>query len=154
MADAIVARQPGQEQGGQGRARAVRAARRSRGHSKERRETQAVSHTTRSFLAFALAAWAAGTGHHSRALPSVRAREREGAKKFWVLIRPFHRCHDGVASYDFFYKNGVPVWRGTGYYYSRFRPGLGVSGRSRVRFENGSANAGLRRTRPYFHSWS
>ncbi|KAI9001034.1 DnaJ-domain-containing protein [Trametes punicea] len=27
--------------------------------------------------------------------------------------------------YDFFYKNGVPRWRGTGYYYSRFRPGLG-----------------------------
>ncbi|KAJ6539429.1 DnaJ domain-containing protein [Mycena capillaripes] len=27
--------------------------------------------------------------------------------------------------YDFFYKNGVPTWRGTGYYYSRFRPGLG-----------------------------
>jgi len=26
--------------------------------------------------------------------------------------------------YDFFYKNGVPVWRGTGYYYERFRPGL------------------------------
>ena len=31
-------------------------------------------------------------------------------------------------SYDFFYKNGVPRWRGTGYYYSRFRPGLGVGG--------------------------
>lgn len=29
-------------------------------------------------------------------------------------------------SYDFFYKNGVPKWRGTGYYYSRFRPGLVV----------------------------
>lgn len=28
--------------------------------------------------------------------------------------------------YDFFYKNGVPKWRGTGYYYERFRPGLGV----------------------------
>lgn len=28
--------------------------------------------------------------------------------------------------YDFFYKNGVPRWRGTGYYYSRFRPGLGT----------------------------
>ncbi|KAH9853494.1 DnaJ-domain-containing protein [Lenzites betulinus] len=28
--------------------------------------------------------------------------------------------------YDFFYKNGVPTWRGTGYYYSRFRPGLGT----------------------------
>jgi DnaJ family protein C protein 1 len=29
--------------------------------------------------------------------------------------------------YDFFYKNGVPKWRGTGYYYARFRPGVGVS---------------------------
>jgi len=28
--------------------------------------------------------------------------------------------------YDFFYKNGVPKWRGTGYYYSRFRPGVGT----------------------------
>ncbi|KAI0732954.1 DnaJ-domain-containing protein [Fomitopsis betulina] len=28
--------------------------------------------------------------------------------------------------YDFFYKNGVPKWRGTGYYYARFRPGLGA----------------------------
>ncbi|KAI0349414.1 DnaJ-domain-containing protein [Trametes cingulata] len=28
--------------------------------------------------------------------------------------------------YDFFYRNGVPRWRGTGYYYSRFRPGLGT----------------------------
>ncbi|KZT12474.1 DnaJ-domain-containing protein [Laetiporus sulphureus 93-53] len=28
--------------------------------------------------------------------------------------------------YDFFYKNGVPKWRGTGYYYLRFRPGLGT----------------------------
>ncbi|KAG8948089.1 hypothetical protein FRC04_010001 [Tulasnella sp. 424] len=30
--------------------------------------------------------------------------------------------------YDFFYKNGVPRWRGTGYYYSRYRPGLGSVG--------------------------
>ena len=36
-------------------------------------------------------------------------------------------CADTLSSYDFFYKNGVPKWRGTGYYYSRFRPGLGVS---------------------------
>ncbi|GAA6023024.1 hypothetical protein JCM8202_000319 [Rhodotorula sphaerocarpa] len=28
--------------------------------------------------------------------------------------------------YDFFYDNGVPKWRGTGYYYSRYRPGLGA----------------------------
>ncbi|KAL4975763.1 hypothetical protein BDW66DRAFT_136784 [Aspergillus desertorum] len=27
--------------------------------------------------------------------------------------------------YDYFLKNGFPKWRGTGYYYSRFRPGLG-----------------------------
>ncbi|POY70741.1 hypothetical protein BMF94_6151 [Rhodotorula taiwanensis] len=28
--------------------------------------------------------------------------------------------------YDHFYDNGVPKWRGTGYYYSRYRPGLGA----------------------------
>lgn len=27
--------------------------------------------------------------------------------------------------YDHFLRNGFPVWRGTGYYYERFRPGLG-----------------------------
>lgn len=26
--------------------------------------------------------------------------------------------------YNFFYKNGVPRWRGTGYYYARWRPGF------------------------------
>lgn len=26
--------------------------------------------------------------------------------------------------YDYFLKNGFPKWRGTGYYYTRFRPGL------------------------------
>ncbi len=28
--------------------------------------------------------------------------------------------------YNFFLKNGVPKWRGTGYYYKRYRPGLGT----------------------------
>ncbi|CAK4029666.1 J domain-containing [Lecanosticta acicola] len=28
--------------------------------------------------------------------------------------------------YDHFLRNGFPVWRGTGYYYERFRPGLGT----------------------------
>ncbi|KIW17750.1 hypothetical protein PV08_04945 [Exophiala spinifera] len=28
--------------------------------------------------------------------------------------------------YDFFLKHGFPSWRGTGYYYSRYRPGLGT----------------------------
>ncbi|KAK3066314.1 hypothetical protein LTR53_017390 [Teratosphaeriaceae sp. CCFEE 6253] len=29
------------------------------------------------------------------------------------------------ARYDHFVSNGFPTWRGTGYYYARFRPGLG-----------------------------
>jgi hypothetical protein len=28
--------------------------------------------------------------------------------------------------YDYFLNNGFPAWRGTGYYYQRFRPGLGT----------------------------
>ncbi|EME80252.1 uncharacterized protein MYCFIDRAFT_70601 [Pseudocercospora fijiensis CIRAD86] len=28
--------------------------------------------------------------------------------------------------YDHFLKNGFPIWRGTGYYYERFRPGFGT----------------------------
>lgn len=28
--------------------------------------------------------------------------------------------------YDYFLANGFPTWRGTGYYYERFRPGLGT----------------------------
>ena len=31
----------------------------------------------------------------------------------------------GRERYDFFLRNGFPKWRGTGYYYARFRPGLG-----------------------------
>lgn len=31
----------------------------------------------------------------------------------------------GRERYDFFLNNGFPKWRGTGYYYARFRPGLG-----------------------------
>ena len=32
----------------------------------------------------------------------------------------------GRERYDHFLKNGFPKWKGTGYYYSRFRPGLGT----------------------------
>ncbi|KAL8821581.1 MAG: hypothetical protein Q9223_000425 [Gallowayella weberi] len=32
---------------------------------------------------------------------------------------------EGRARYDYFLANGFPRWRGTGYYYARFRPGLG-----------------------------
>ncbi|KAL8997877.1 MAG: hypothetical protein Q9169_002959 [Polycauliona sp. 2 TL-2023] len=32
----------------------------------------------------------------------------------------------GRERYDYFLANGFPRWRGTGYYYARFRPGLGT----------------------------
>jgi len=32
---------------------------------------------------------------------------------------------EGRDRYDHFLKNGFPKWRGTGYYYARFRPGIG-----------------------------
>ena len=45
----------------------------------------------------------------------------------WLVIHAsFNQSTHACYSYDFFYKNGVPKWRGTGYYYARFRPGLGV----------------------------
>ncbi|PPR07048.1 hypothetical protein CVT26_005249 [Gymnopilus dilepis] len=42
------------------------------------------------------------------------------------VIATILRNKESRERYDFFYKNGVPKWRGTGYYYSRFRPGLGT----------------------------
>ncbi|KAF9534238.1 hypothetical protein CPB83DRAFT_843909 [Crepidotus variabilis] len=42
------------------------------------------------------------------------------------VISTILRNKESRERYDFFYKNGVPVWRGTGYYYSRFRPGVGT----------------------------
>lgn len=42
------------------------------------------------------------------------------------VVSTILRNEEGRKRYDFFYKNGVPRWRGTGYYYSRFRPGLGT----------------------------
>jgi len=41
------------------------------------------------------------------------------------VIGQILRNKEARERYDFFYKNGVPIWRGTGYYYSRYRPGLG-----------------------------
>jgi DnaJ family protein C protein 1 len=49
-------------------------------------------------------------------------------KKFARLgvIAKLLRNKESRKRYDFFYRNGVPKWRGTGYYYSRYRPGLGT----------------------------
>jgi len=42
------------------------------------------------------------------------------------VIAAILRNAESRKRYDFFFKNGVPKWRGTGYYYSRFRPGVGT----------------------------
>lgn len=42
------------------------------------------------------------------------------------IIATILKDTEGRKRYDFFYKNGVPKWRGSGYYYARFRPGLGT----------------------------
>lgn len=54
-------------------------------------------------------------------LRSQEGRERYGS--FVILARSYISF---TSRYDFFYKNGVPAWRGTGYYYARYRPGIGV----------------------------
>ncbi|KAI9636658.1 uncharacterized protein MKK02DRAFT_45364 [Dioszegia hungarica] len=40
------------------------------------------------------------------------------------VITAILRSPESRERYNFFYKNGVPKWRGTGYYYQRFRPTL------------------------------
>ncbi|TFK55945.1 DnaJ-domain-containing protein [Heliocybe sulcata] len=40
------------------------------------------------------------------------------------VVAAILRSSEGRERYDFFYKNGFPRWKGTGYYYARFRPGL------------------------------
>jgi len=40
------------------------------------------------------------------------------------VVAAILRNPEGRRRYDHFYKNGVPRWRGTGYYYSRWRPGM------------------------------
>ncbi|KAK8197767.1 hypothetical protein IWZ00DRAFT_151100 [Phyllosticta capitalensis] len=48
----------------------------------------------------------------------------------------------GRERYDHFMRNGFPAWRGTGYYYSRFRPGLGSVMLGLFVFMGGAAHYG------------
>jgi hypothetical protein len=52
-------------------------------------------------------------------------KDTEGRKRYVNFVR-VPNVYLTAHRYDFFYKNGVPKWRGSGYYYARFRPGLGV----------------------------
>jgi len=56
--------------------------------------------------------------------PGVKSAHQRFARL--GVISKILRNKESRKRYDFFYKNGVPKWRGTGYYYSRFRPGLGT----------------------------
>ncbi|KAG6869270.1 hypothetical protein C0993_000023 [Termitomyces sp. T159_Od127] len=60
--------------------------------------------------------------------PDKNPDEKDIHKRFARLgvVATILRNPESRKRYDFFYKNGVPKWRGTGYYYSRFRPGLGT----------------------------
>ena len=54
----------------------------------------------------------------------LRNAEKEASERFTRLglITEILRG-EGRERYDFFLDNGFPKWRGTGYYYARFRPG-------------------------------
>ncbi|KAG9005762.1 hypothetical protein FRB94_001328 [Tulasnella sp. JGI-2019a] len=54
--------------------------------------------------------------------PNVKGIQQRYARL--GVVAAILRDAAGRERYDFFYKNGVPKWRGTGYYYSRYRPGL------------------------------
>lgn len=64
--------------------------------------------------------------HYFYCSPDKNVHDRKAKEKFARLgkIVAILRNPATRERYDFFYKNGVPRWRGTGYYYSRFRPGL------------------------------
>ncbi|KAI9493602.1 DnaJ domain-containing protein [Zychaea mexicana] len=59
--------------------------------------------------------------------PDKNKKDAQAKERFARLGKIVGILRDGAKRerYDHFYKNGVPRWRGTGYYYSRFRPGLG-----------------------------
>ncbi|TFL05859.1 DnaJ domain-containing protein [Pterulicium gracile] len=56
--------------------------------------------------------------------PGVKDIEKRFARL--GVIAKILRNKDSRKRYDFFYKNGVPRWKGSGYFYSRYRPGLGT----------------------------
>ncbi|GAA6000551.1 hypothetical protein JCM10207_004546 [Rhodosporidiobolus poonsookiae] len=59
--------------------------------------------------------------------PDKNPNNKKIADRFARLgvINAVLKDEDKRKRYDFFHDNGVPKWRGTGYYYSRYRPGLG-----------------------------
>ncbi|CAO3665860.1 unnamed protein product [Umbelopsis ramanniana] len=59
--------------------------------------------------------------HPDKNKGNVKQRDRFARLgKVVSILRDGHKRE----RYNFFYKNGVPRWRGTGYYYARWRPGF------------------------------
>ncbi|CAO3620180.1 unnamed protein product [Cunninghamella echinulata] len=59
--------------------------------------------------------------------PDKNKQDKKAKERFARLgkVAAILRNKGSRERYNFFYKNGVPRWRGTGYYYARFRPGVG-----------------------------
>ncbi|CAO3618690.1 unnamed protein product [Cunninghamella blakesleeana] len=59
--------------------------------------------------------------------PDKNKKDKKAKERFARLgkVAAILRNKGSRERYNFFFKNGVPKWRGTGYYYSRFRPGVG-----------------------------
>lgn len=59
--------------------------------------------------------------------PAEVKAAHKAASDRWARIQLVKKVLEGAgrARYDHFLANGFPKWKGTGYYYARFRPGLG-----------------------------
>lgn len=58
-----------------------------------------------------------------------RAEKKKAEERFQTLslVSNILRDQSLRQRYDFFLQKGFPKWKGTGYYYSRFRPGFGLT---------------------------
>ncbi|KAI7823106.1 DnaJ domain-containing protein, partial [Kickxella alabastrina] len=67
--------------------------------------------------------------YHPDKLQRLPASAGKASKKRFQrigLVVNILRDAESRKRYNFFRKNGVPMWRGTGYLYSRWRPGFGT----------------------------
>lgn len=61
-----------------------------------------------------------------RRLPTAKGEAEQKKFQRITLVVNILRDKESRKRYNFFRKNGVPVWRGTGYLYRRWRPGFGT----------------------------
>ena len=90
-----------------------------------------------SFIASKATATPKRKGNQKNKKPSVHVNKAPSEKEIQAAVKTASDRYarlgviatilkgSGRERYDFFLRNGFPKWRGTGYYYARFRPGLG-----------------------------